>query len=172
MPSNKQYFFLITLLCPHWAIATTIHRCEAAGGQITFTTLSCATDENLSLQVIQTFTPGSTITALMPEAEPHQRIVTTTNRREPVVVGQTQDNCGNLISARERREAIMSKRIIAGMSQQDVESALGKPDKISIRNSSTHYRYDSKRGRSAQIEFDERGCTRGKAKSQTAKSPH
>ncbi|MNR66396.1 hypothetical protein D3C85_1898600 [compost metagenome] len=57
------------------------------------------------------------------------------------------------------------------MSQQDVESALGKPDKVSIKNSSTSYRYDTKRGRSAHVEFDEKGCTKGKAKLQTAKSP-
>ena len=75
------------------------------------------------------------------------------------------------ISTRERRAAIIDQRIVAGMSQQDVESALGKPDKINIRNSSTSYRYDAKRGRSAQVEFDEKGCTKGKAKSQTAKSP-
>lgn len=88
------------------------------------------------------------------------------------MVGQTQDKCGNLISARERREAIINQRVVAGMSQQDVESALGKPGRISIRNSATTYRYDTKRGRSAQVEFDERGCTKGKAKSRTAKSPH
>ena len=54
--------------------------------------------------------------------------------RDPSIVGQSEDKCGNLISARERREAIINQRIVAGMSQQDVESALGKPDKISIRN--------------------------------------
>ncbi|CAI8754347.1 hypothetical protein EMIT0P258_140112 [Pseudomonas sp. IT-P258] len=34
------------------------------------------------------------------------------------------------------------------MSQQDAESALGKPDRISIRNSPTSYRYDNQRDRS------------------------
>jgi len=172
MLSKAQYFFLFTLLCPTWALATTIHRCETANGQITYTTLGCAIGENFSRQSIRTYTPGNAMTALMPEAEFRGTSTTTTKRRAPVVVGETQDKCGNLISAGERREAIMRKRIIAGMSQQDVESALGKPNKISIRNSSTRYRYDSKRGRSALIEFDERGCTKGKAKSQTAKSPH
>ncbi|MFJ2694189.1 hypothetical protein [Pseudomonas sp. NPDC087336] len=67
--------------------------------------------------------------------------------------------------------AIDESLTFAGMSQQEVESALGKRDKISIGNSSTRYHYQTKRGRSASIEFDERGCTKGKAKSQTAKSP-
>ncbi|EJM47761.1 hypothetical protein [Pseudomonas sp. GM48] len=172
MPSIAQFLLLLTLLSPlPLALATTVHRCEAANGRITFTTLSCAAGESASLQDVRTFTPGSTI-ALMPEAEPRETSGMIIKRREPTVVGQTQDKCGNLISARERRDAIINQRVIAGMSQQDVESALGKPDKISIRNSTTSYRYDTQRGRSAQVEFDEKGCTKGKAKSRTAKSPH
>ncbi|MGG7651795.1 hypothetical protein SAMN04490185_5475 [Pseudomonas frederiksbergensis] len=171
MPSNAHYFLLITLLCPSpWALATTVHRCEAADGRITFTTLSCTSGDSLSLQDVRPFTPGST-TALMPEAGSRETSGMKIKRRDPTVVGKIEDKCGNLISAKERREAIINQRIVAGMSQQDVESALGKPDKISIRNSATSYRYDTQRGRSAHIEFDERGCTKGKAKSQTAKSP-
>ncbi|MCW8275542.1 cell envelope protein SmpA [Pseudomonas sp. PCH199] len=172
MPSHTQYCLLITLLSSPWALATTIHRCEAANGHITFTTLSCTAGESLTPQEVRPFTPGSTMTALMPEAEARKTSSTKTTRRDPTVAGTAEDRCGNLISAGERREAIINQRIIAGMSQQDVESALGKPDKISIRNSSTSYRYETKRGRSAHVEFDERGCMKGKAKSQTAKSPH
>ena len=91
--------------------------------------------------------------------------------RKPGIVGLTPDKCGNLINARQRREAIINRRVIAGMSQQDVESALGKPDKVNIRTSTTSYRYDLKRGRSAQVDFDERGCVKAKAKSRAAKSP-
>ncbi|KAA0975014.1 cell envelope protein SmpA [Pseudomonas sp. ANT_H12B] len=171
MPSNAHYFLLFALLySPPWALAATVHRCEAANGRITFTTLSCTAGESLSLQDVRTFTPGSTM-ALMPEADIRETSGMKIKRREPTVVGRSEDKCGNLISARERREAIINQRVVAGMSQQDVESALGKPDKISIRNSATSYRYDSKRGRSAHVEFDERGCTQGKAKSRTAKSP-
>ncbi|WP_433736758.1 cell envelope protein SmpA [Pseudomonas putida] len=171
MPSNMRRHLLIPLLCPAWAFATTVHRCEATNGHITFTTLSCKTSESLSLQEVRTFTPGSTMTTLMPEAEFRPTSDTKFERKGLTVVGRAEDKCGNLIDAKERREAIINQRIIAGMTQKDVESALGKPDKISIRNSSTSYRYETKRGRSAHIEFDERGCTKGKAKSQTAKSP-
>ncbi|RAI72396.1 cell envelope protein SmpA [Pseudomonas fluorescens] len=172
MPSISQLLLLLSLLAPlPPALATTIQRCEAADGRITFTTLSCAAGERASLQDVRVLTPGSTV-ALMPPAESRETSAMNIKRREPTVVGQTQDKCGNLISARERREAIINQRVVAGMSQQDVESALGKPDRISIRNSATTYRYDTKRGRSAQVEFDERGCTKGKAKSRTAKSPH
>ncbi|MHC8365771.1 cell envelope protein SmpA [Pseudomonas sp. ZT5P21] len=168
---NAQYFSLIALLClPLGASAATVHRCEAANGRITFTTLSCATGEDLSLQEVRTYTPGSVVT-LMPEVELRETSRMNIKRRAPTIVGQSEDKCGNLTNARERREAIINQRIVAGMSQQDVESALGKPDKISIRNSATSYRYDLKRGRSAHVEFDEKGCTKGKAKTQTAKSP-
>ena len=172
MPSVAQFFLVFTLLSPlPLAVATTVQRCEAANGRITFTTLGCAAGENVSLQDARAFTPGSTM-ALMPPAEPRETSGMKIRSREPTVVGQAQDKCGNLINARERQEAIINQRVIAGMSQQDVESALGKPDRISIRNSATSYRYDTLRGRSAQVEFDERGCTKGKAKSRTAKSPH
>lgn len=171
MSSNTHYFLLAALLCPPpWALATTVHRCEAPDGRITFTTLSCTTGENFSLQDVRTFLPGST-TALMPEADTRETSGRKIQRREPTVVGQSEDKCGNQLSAKERRTAIINQRVVAGMSQQDVESALGKPDKISTRNSAMSYRYDNKRGRSAHIEFDEKGCTKGKAKSQTAKSP-
>ncbi|SDP41379.1 hypothetical protein SAMN04489798_5683 [Pseudomonas arsenicoxydans] len=171
MPSHSHYFFLTILFClPPCLHAQTIHRCEADDGSITFTTLSCTAGENFSLQDVRALPPSSTV-ALMPEADNREKTDTKVKRREPTIVGKTEDKCGNLISARERREAIINQRVIAGMSQQDVESALGKPDKVSVRNSATSYRYDTKRGRSANVEFDEKGCTKGKAKSQTAKSP-
>lgn len=171
MPSNTHLLLLTTLLClPIMLLAATVHRCEAPDGGITFTTMSCKANESLSLQTAHPFMPGITY-AIMPEATTQQTPGANANRREPTVVGQSEDKCGNLINAKQRREAIINQRVIAGMTQQDVESALGKPDKISIRNSATSYRYDLKRGRSAHVEFDEKGCVKGKAKPQTAKSP-
>ncbi|WP_025112915.1 hypothetical protein [Pseudomonas sp. H1h] len=171
MHSTTTGFLLITLLClPPAGAATTLHRCEAPGGRITFTSLSCASDEQLSVQQVHPYSPGSVV-AIMPEHDHEETSGMKTRGREPGIVGRMQDKCGNLIDARQRREAIINQRVIAGMSQQDVESALGKPDKVNIRTSTTSYRYDLKRGRSAQVDFDEKGCVKGKAKSQTAKSP-
>ena len=171
MPSNTHLLLLTALLyLSPKVLAATIHRCEAPDGRTTFTTMSCGTGESLSIQDVRPFMPGTT-GAIMPEANTRQTSGTSVKKREPTVVGQFEDKCGNLIDAKQRREAIINQRVIAGMSQQDVESALGKPDKISIRNSATSYRYDLKRGRSAHVDFDEKGCVKGKAKSQTAKSP-
>ena len=171
MPSKTSLFVLTSLLfLPPAGAATSLHRCEAADGRITFTSMSCANGEKLSVQEVHPYLPGSVV-AIMPEHN-HEEISGMKNTgREPGIVGHTQDKCGNLIDARQRREAIINRRVIAGMSQQDVESALGKPDKVNIRTSTTSYRYDLKRGRSAQVDFDERGCVKAKAKSRTAKSP-
>ncbi|MGE1177663.1 cell envelope protein SmpA [Pseudomonas sp. BW7P1] len=171
MPSRTSRLMLTTLLClPTTGNTTTLHRCEAPDGSLTFTTLSCANDEHLSFQEVHPYSPGSTV-ALIPEARHEEISGMNTRKREMAIVGRTFDKCGDLIDARQKREAIINQRIIAGMNQQDVESALGKPDKISIRNSSTSYSYNLKRGRSAQIDFDEKGCVTGKLKSRTAKSP-
>ncbi|WP_426233903.1 cell envelope protein SmpA [Pseudomonas sp. TWP3-2] len=171
MPLKTARFVLTSLLClPAAANAATLHRCETPDGSITFTTLSCASDEQLSLQEVRPYSPGSTVT-LLPEARHEETSGMNSRTRQLGVVGRNHDKCGDLIDARQRREAIINQRVVVGMSQQDVESALGKPDKVGIRNSTTTYRYDLKKGRSAQIDFDEKGCVSGKAKSRTAKSP-
>jgi hypothetical protein len=171
MPSQTSCFLLIALLClPSSALATTIHRCEASNGHITFTTMSCAAGERFEHQLVRPFTPGSVV-AILPDAYYQETEDTSTKRTELTVIGQPEEKCANGIDAKQRREAIINQRVVAGMSQQDVESALGKPNKISIRNSATRYHYEPKRGRSANVEFDEKGCVKGKAKSQTAKSP-
>ncbi|QXH99172.1 cell envelope protein SmpA [Pseudomonas monsensis] len=171
MPSKTSIFVLTSLLClPPAGAATTLHRCEAVDGSVTFTSMSCANGEQRSVQEVHPYLPGSVI-AVIPEHDHEETSGMKNRRREPGVVGTAVDQCGNLISARQRREAIINQRVIAGMSQEDVESALGKPDKVNVRTSTTSYRYDLKRGRSAQVDFDERGCVKGKAKSRTAKSP-
>ncbi|POA28604.1 MULTISPECIES: cell envelope protein SmpA [unclassified Pseudomonas] len=169
MPRKTLTALLITLLCPPLqATAMTVHRCEDAEGRITYTTLSCPPGEALSRQNI--YNPSVfKFEAILPGTNHQETSGIKSTPRDPVVIGQMNDKCANVLSAKERREAIINQRIVPGMSQQDVESALGKPDKVSIRNATTNYRYDSKKGRSAQIVFDEKGCVKGK--SQTAKSP-
>jgi hypothetical protein len=171
MPLKPSHLVLTCLLClPPTGAALTLHRCEAVDGSITFTSMSCAQGERRSVQEVHPYSPGSVV-AVMPEHNHEETSGMTTKGREPGIIGHTEDKCGNLIDARQRRAAIINQRVIAGMSQQDVESALGKPDKVNIRTSTTSYQYDLKRGRSAQIEFDERGCVKAKVKSRTAKSP-
>lgn len=169
MPAHRMLFLFATLSClPLWASGQTVHRCEDSTGHVTFTTLSCSPGEALSLQQADAFSLGHT-EVMPPAAPPRMTSGNKTRRKEPTIVGQFEDDCGNLIDANQRREAIMHRRVIAGMSQQDVESALGRPDTIKVRNSTTRYLYKARKGRSAEFVFDERGCIKGK--SQTAKSP-
>jgi hypothetical protein len=111
--------------------------------------------------------PPGTVINLLPESThtPRQAAAPSDNRqknKELVVVGQRDDPCGNQISREQRRRAIINQQTRAGMSVQDVESSLGKPDKIASRNGETRYYYSEKKGRSSQIVFDEKGCVKGK----------
>jgi hypothetical protein len=160
MPASRCLFPLAALAClPLWSAAQTVHRCENGAGQVTFTTLSCPPGETLSLQQIQTFSPGYTA-PMLPEAQPQKTPGNKNRRQAPTIVGQLEDRCGNLIDASQRREAILDRRIIAGMSQQDVVSALGRPDTIKVRNSNTRYTYKKRNGRSTEVAFDEKGCVK------------
>jgi hypothetical protein len=163
MPVSRYLLLLITLPgLPVWGAGQTVHRCENMAGHVTFTTLSCGPDEALSLQQIHSYNLGTT-QPMLPEAEFRQPSGNKVKRKEPTVVGQREDRCGNLLDASQRREAIMNRRIVIGMNQQDVESALGKPDTIKVRNSTTRYTYKAKKGRSAEVVFDEKGCVKGKS---------
>ena len=170
MPTTALAALLLATLLypPPNALGTTIQRCDDDNGHVTFTTLGCRPDEHLSLHTIQAPTPGNSI-AVIPETIPPETSRKKTTPLPPTIVGQPEDKCDKAPGARERREAIIDRRIVAGMNQQDVESALGKPNRVRIKASSTDYYYDDKKGRSANITFDENGCV--KAKSQTAKSP-
>nr|WP_246771589.1 outer membrane protein assembly factor BamE [Pseudomonas syringae] len=79
-----------------------------------------------------------------------------------VVVGTRDDGCGNRLSAEQRRAAIINQRTPPGMTQRDVESLLGRPDKVTNRNGELHYVYNQKKGRSNKVTFDEHGCVKGK----------
>jgi hypothetical protein len=159
-------FTKISLLCftlPWLAFqvnATAVQRCENAAGHVTFTTLGCAAHETLLIQNAVNPTPGAS-QATAVKSRPRETSRTKSINEPLVIVGQSDDGCANLLTARERRQAIITQRIVPGMSQQEVESALGKPDKISIRNATTSYRYDARKGLSAQIVFDEKGCVKG-----------
>jgi hypothetical protein len=71
MPCKAHYLLLFALLCaaPR-ALASVVQRCEAANGDITYTSLGCKAGESLTHQDVRPSPPHST-TALLPEAEGH-----------------------------------------------------------------------------------------------------
>ncbi len=146
------------LLClPLYTQANTVQRCEDPTGKITFTTLGCPVGHTSELQKAFNAPPGS-ITPLIPSADRRS----TQASKEIVVVGQQDDGCGNRLSPAQRRQAIINQRTPPGMTRRDVESLLGRPDKITNRNGELRYTYHLKKGRSNNVTFDENGCVKGK----------
>ena len=149
--------FAALLFSPVLATAATVHRCEDESGKITFTTLACPAGHELRLQNTHSPLPGSVAPTSTP-SEPR------TEKRSDklVIVGQRDDGCGNVLNAEQRRRAIINQQTPAGMTKRDVESLLGKPDKVVGRNGETRYVYEEKKGKSRQVTFDENGCVKGK----------
>ncbi|QMV65267.1 DUF4124 domain-containing protein [Pseudomonas berkeleyensis] len=143
--------------------AASVFRCVDADGHITFTRHGCNSEQEQHLQDARNHTPSSG--KAIPLAAPNRRASgTATNPGELVIVGQQEDGCGNLLTSSERRQAIIRKEIRRGMSRADVESSLGKPDRVTASNGQQRYHYREKRkgGSSRQVSFDEAGCVKGK----------
>jgi len=154
---TRKPVFAALLFFPVLATATTVHRCEDANGKLTFTTLACPAGHELKLQNAHNPLPGTVLPPSPPsETKPLKR------SEELVIVGQRDDGCGNVLNAEQRRRAIINQQTPAGMTKRDVESLLGKPDKIVGRNAELRYIYEEKKGKSRQVTFDENGCVKGK----------
>ncbi|MDY7561086.1 cell envelope protein SmpA [Pseudomonas sp. CCC3.2] len=167
MPVTARTTLIATLLCfPLQTLATTVQRCEDPEGRVSFTYQGCPSGHRMQSQNAYNATPGSTA-YLLPDAESFRgrRVVPADSQRankELVVVGQHYDGCANVLSREQRRRAIIQQQARVGMTMRDVESSLGKPDKIVSRNGETRYTYEPKNGRSSQVVFDEEGCVKGK----------
>ncbi|WP_024643471.1 outer membrane protein assembly factor BamE domain-containing protein [Pseudomonas syringae] len=153
--------FSTLLYLPAHVTASTVQRCEDAAGKITFTTLGCPEGHSTQLQKAFNAPPG-TLIELLPPANHREADRRKVSPRELVVVGTRDDGCGNRLSAEQRRAAIINQRTPPGMTKRDVESLLGRPDKITNRNGELRYEYTQKKGRSNSVTFDEDGCVKGK----------
>ncbi|TDV63334.1 cell envelope protein SmpA [Pseudomonas sp. LP_7_YM] len=164
MPLDLRKTVITALLLPATFGATTVNRCEDALGAITFTTLSCPsgharTPHSVNNALVGTIAPSSAA------AESLKKPL----KPELVVIGQRDDGCGNILSAEQRRKAIINQQTPAGMTSRDVESLLGKPDKVIGRNAELRFLYEEKKGRSRQIQFDEHGCVKGTQQKERSK---
>ena len=151
-----------TLLLPiQDSSASSVFRCVDGTGHVTFTRHGCPSDQQQHLQDARNHTPSSG--KAIPLATPDRRKATApASSAELVIVGQQDDGCGNLLSSSEKRQAIIRKEIRAGLSRADVESSLGKPDRVTSSNGQQRYHYREKRkgGSSRQISFDAAGCVK------------
>ena len=149
---------LLAFLPCTWA--TTVIRCEDPQGRVTFTLHGCTASQTAHQQDARNPTPGSG--KPVPLATPPRRAQQTPERIRFASTGQQQDGCGNTITGRERRQAIIKQQPKAGMTRRDVESALGKPDRTSQSNGQMRYHYKDRDGNTRQVSFDEQGCVKGK----------
>ncbi|SDS79478.1 SmpA / OmlA family protein [Pseudomonas asplenii] len=147
----------LALYLPSGATAAVVQRCEDASGHITFTTLGCPTDALPRIQRADNPPPGGRRTPIKRQAASREIL---SRPRELIVVGEHDDGCGNQLDARSRRQAVIQQQVRPGMNREEVESALGKPDRISTSNNTTRYHYNLKKGRSSLVQFDEKGCVK------------
>lgn len=143
-------------------MGATIYRCADQAGHLTFTRHGCSTHE--TSQVADAVNPTPSSGRAVPLAKPKKKA--STSSRQPAdgltVVGERDDGCGNLISARERRKAVIARKVMTGMNRSDIESMFGTPDKAAGRDGRVQYRYSGDKETTRTINFDEHGCVRGK----------
>lgn len=155
---------LFLLSVSHVLHAATVFRCEDASGHITFTLQGCPADQLQDVQSAENPSPGSGKPVAM--APTIKRTTPKTSKPEPakelIVVAEQQDGCGNRVIGTQRRTAIIRQQVLAGMTQADVESALGKPDTQSMANGETQYLYKADNGTSRKVSFDQNGCVKRK----------
>ncbi|WP_422909937.1 DUF4124 domain-containing protein [Pseudomonas sp. MAC6] len=152
------------LLCPLSTLGSTVYRCEDTKGHVTFTRQGCPDSHQQSLQQAYNPTPGSGKPVPLAKPQKSSRSSKKVDKQELTVIGVKQDDCGNQLSSSERRAAIIKQKIRTGMSRADVESSLGRPDKVSEHNGQTRYVYQGKKGNKRNVSFDEAGCVKDKAK--------
>lgn len=145
---------------PTWA--NSVQRCTDESGNLTFTTLGCPPGHDMQLQQAYNAPTGT----IAPGPAPPAPGAKTGSSHELVIVGQRDDGCGNVLSAEQRRKAIINYQTPAGMTKRDVESLLGRPDKVVSRNGEVKYVYEEKKGKSRQVSFDEHGCVKGRIQKQ------
>jgi len=157
--------FALALGLPHVAAAASVFRCVDAAGKVTFSQRGCPVDQQQAVQQAENPTPGNGKPVPMATPKKHAGIRQPAKQRELVVIGGADDGCGNLLDASQRRQATIRREVRDGMSRQDIESALGRPDKISTQNGQVRYTYEADgNGRSRQVTFDEAGCVKTRAK--------
>ena len=162
----------LSLGIPLCGQAATLFRCEAGNGHLTFSQHGCPPDQQQRLQRSHNATPGSgkPIPLARPatsNTQPSKAAPTNKNVQDLTVVGERQDGCGNLLSESERRTAIIQGRIRTGMTRADVESAFGKPDKISQTDNRVRYLYAARDGKTKRsVSFDEFGCVKTRTATQ------
>jgi hypothetical protein len=157
--SLRLPLYCALLSAPVWVDASVVQRCQDSAGNISFTSLGCPADQASHSLDVHAPLPGS-VAPSSPEPREKQQSV---QPREPVIVGQRDDGCGNILTADQRRQATINQRVMPGMTIREVENMLGRPAKTTQRNGELRYQYeDKKKSLSHTVTFDADGCVKGK----------
>jgi hypothetical protein len=159
------FMCLAILFFSHTATATTVFRCVSEQGRVSFSANGCLKEEAISHQEIKNPKPGGSglNLSIMPQSllQPSTSKNQLPAPQEPAIAGAKEATCLSTLSGSERRTAIIQKKVIAGMTREDVESALGKPDRITEHNSRARYHYVTQHKRhSRTVSFDDSGCVK------------
>ncbi|MDH4612705.1 DUF4124 domain-containing protein [Pseudomonas sp. BN102] len=145
--------------------AASIYRCKDGEGHVSFNQHGCPADSQEELQRLKSL---NLLGSQANQREIREEYLPIPNREraehsnEVVVVGEREAPCDQPITPQERRQAIIRKQVRAGMTRADVESALGKPERISSSNGRLRYHYQPQKGTRHQVDFDESGCVRSR----------
>ncbi|MGK8942395.1 DUF4124 domain-containing protein [Stutzerimonas balearica] len=151
----------LLLLAPISTHASNVFRCVDAQGHVTFSQQGCPQDQSLQRQQAFNPTPGSG--KAVPMAKPATSKNDERKRSDSLtIVAEQDDGCGNRVTGSERRSAIISQDIRAGMTRSDVESALGRPESVTSSNGRARLRFRSISGQVRTVSFDENGCVLGR----------
>lgn len=138
--------------------AATLQRCIAPGGHVTYTAHGCPSQgEQTTITTPNAYSDGSDARTTAPKSSASAQQSTP---NDLVIVGVRDDGCGNRVTGSSRREAIIRKEIRTGMTRRDVESMLGRPDKVTGQNGQLRYYYQDRQGNRRQVSFDREGCVR------------
>jgi len=156
MPRHTVLAWCLLACAGTSAHATTVYRCVDSANHVSFRQQGCPEEMIGKPQKISyVSTDHSNPRRRAPSSKPR---ASQGEARELVVVGTHHDKCGSQLTTRDRRRAIIEKRIVPGMTQEDVQSALGTPDRVTTTNGRTQWRYESERGRSRTVTLDNEGC--------------
>lgn len=149
------------LLVATAAFPANVFRCVDQSGHVTFSQQGCPEEHSQELHNAANPRPGSgkAVPMALPRA---RRNASREDGGNLAVVAEREDGCGNRVTGSERRSAIISKQIRAGMTRSDVESALGRPESATSSNGRDRLRFRDGAGKVRTVSFDEHGCVLGK----------
>ncbi len=151
------------------SFAATVFRCEDAMGRILYTEQGCPHTATQTLQRADNPPPGGrlvqgTRNGGAGAVKAHGKHKPASKSAGHIVAGIREERaCGAGLSETERRRAQVRHEVRAGMSREEVETALGKPTHVSGQDGRTRYVYADRKGARQQVvSFDEAGCVKGK----------